>query len=76
MEAFIYVIKQLYIRSINPYVKDGRDCTKIITPYLKDGTDCTKKYKLKNYNIQLLLKQCVTRKHTKGLCSNSFILLL
>lgn len=58
MEAFIYVIKQLYIRSINPYVKDGRDCTKIITPYLKDGTDCTKKYKLKNYNIQLLLKQC------------------
>lgn len=47
MEAFIYVNKQLYMKSINPYVKDGRDCTKIITPYLKYDTDCTKRYKLK-----------------------------
>jgi hypothetical protein len=25
MEAFIYVSKELYMQSINPYVKDGRD---------------------------------------------------
>jgi hypothetical protein len=45
MEAFIYMNKQLYMQSINQYVKDGRDCTKIIAPYLKDDTDCTKRYK-------------------------------
>jgi hypothetical protein len=37
-----YVNKELYMQSINPSVKDGRDCTKIITPYLIDDTDCTK----------------------------------
>lgn len=43
MEAFIYMNKQLYMQSINQYVKDGRDCTKIITPYLKDDTEIVQK---------------------------------